>query len=572
MLLALAALATPATSAPGAPTTRAIAPGVEAQIGIDEHGMRTVQELRIGLPRRRGETPPDLGPALTAAYDWCAGNVENGLEAEYKGWDTRHGCNIRVDTGVYRITQAAILRQTKRQRVPIEIDLGGSSILHIPDPVRSVSVRELAALPCNAAALGSTVNVEDPESLDAIDVADPEGRVEIARIGPNAGRTPGCPAGGVVCKYGAQAIRVETRTPHGLQDGGVLGLGDVVELSVPGTEYDGQRLLVKEVASPTTFLATPDQPPRESVSKGSVRETATTAWCNGASWRAGRPMIAIGGPGDSAMTQTTLRGGFFRFDGSLFRTTAVLVDGELGPDGVGGAGWVRIEGVSHTGNSSVRGQMLVALGTPHAERSFCHGVEVDASSDFMPPSWSPAVWNQSCNMARVRIRQHHGGGVWWGLDAPGLSGPTSGILEGYVEGCRDGPCLWVRSGKIVLADGFKAWGSVWGPSGEGSQQGPNAGRVAILGSERGFPVNVVAHGATWGAGQHSDLDCYVALGNVSHFVQSGGYLVSGDVRVGHGEEYLFCRAKGASAGDVTIEHAEVGAWSGEPRILRGAMR
>jgi hypothetical protein len=136
-----------------------------------------------------------------------------------------------------------------------------------------------------------------------------------------------------------------------------------------------------------------------------------------------------------------------------------------------------------------------------------------------------------------------------------------------VEGCKDGPCLWVRSGQLVLEGGFKAWGSVVGPM--GTPPGPNRGLVALLGTPGGQPVNVVAHGASWGASPDSDLDCYVRVAASSRLVQLGGYAVSGDATRGSGDEWLFCREQGGAEGGVWLEHLEQGSWGGPPRIQRG---
>ncbi len=537
-----------------------IAPGVEARgrsLGPDRSAVETVW---IRPARRAGEPSPDLGPLLEAAYDWCAGNAPSSARRLEAGMVAHSGCSIRLESGPYRITRTAVLRPL-RERSPVEIDLGGASILHMPERPRSVKVSELGSLRCDAAHRGDYYEVSDPESFDDFQHADPERDVRIARIEPNREKTPGCPNGGPVCKYGGNAARVITASPHGFTDGGPLALGDVAVFSAPGTPYDRERLLVKEVLSPTEFIVTPFFVPAPATG-GSVRETATTIWCNGNRWRAGKPMIAIGGPGNLRETRISLRGGKFAVDGLLYRTAAVLIDGDSGNDRSGGAGWVSVE-TTHSGNGDLRGQIVVDMGIAEPSRSICEHVDVRVYSDAWGPSWGPAVWNRSCRFAKIELHQGHGGGLWVGNDDRASDNPTPVSVSGAVLGCRDGPCLWVRSGTVQFDAGFTVMGSQYGPL--HAPPGPYRGLVAILGGGPGSsPVNVIAHGGNWGAGQESDLDCYVWLGDRAMLVQQGGALTAGNATKGSGRDTLFCSAPGTKVDDFVVEHTRNGSWGGNP--------
>jgi hypothetical protein len=556
----LAALLLGVAGEPGSESVE-IAPGVFARgrsLGDDR---AAVEEVWIRPARRAGEPSPDLGPLLEAAFDWCSGNKPNGVRRSETGFVSYSGCAIRVESGPYRLSRTAVLRQL-RERAPVEIDLGGAAILHTPEQPRSVRVADVPSLACDPGHQGDYYEVSDPESFDDFLHADPEGAVPISRIEPNRERTPGCPEGGSVCKYGGNAARVITAKPHGLTDGSPLGIGDVAVFSVPGTPYDHQRLLVKEVVGPTAFIVTPFFE-AVAASGGSVRETATTIWCNGHRWRAGKPMIALKGPGDVRNSRVSLRGGSFAVDVMLYRTAAVLIDGDSGQDRQGGAEWVSVD-TTHSGTSDLRGQIVVDMGTPDGE-GICQHVDVRVQSDHWGPSWGPAVWNRSCSFAEIEIHQGHGGGLWVGIDRHNFPNPAGVAVKGAVLGCKDGPCLWVRSGTLQFGPGFAAIGSQFGPL--HSPPGPYMGLVAILGGPRDSAlVNVTAHGMSWSAGQESDLDCYVLLGDHLLFVQDGGALLGGNRPVGSGRDTLFCSAPGTQVDDFVLEHTRNLTWGGNPRF------
>jgi hypothetical protein len=432
-----------------------IAPGVFARGRSLGEDRAAVEAVWIRPARQAGQPSPDLQPLLEAAFDWCSGNTPNNhFRRSERGAEIHAGCSIHVESGPYRIGRTAVLRQL-REFSPVEVDLGNAAILHTPDPPRSVRVADVPSLRCDAVHQGDYYQVSDPESFDDFTHADPEGDVAIERIEPNRGKTRGCPNGDAVCKYGGHAVRVTTAKPHGLTDGGALGIGDVAVFSVPNTAYDGKRLLVKEVVNDEAFIVTPEFEP-SAAAGGSVRETATTIWCNGSAWRAGKPMIAIGGPGHVHESRIALRGGRFSVDGVLFRTTAVLIDGDKG-GGRGGAEWITVD-TTHGGNGDLRGQIVVDMGSAEQIRDVCQHIEVRVFSDAWGPSWGPAVRNRTCRFAEIELHQGHGGGVWVGTDEPGYLGPTPVVLRGAVLGCRDGPCLWVRSGNRAVRAGLHGRG------------------------------------------------------------------------------------------------------------------
>ena len=561
-LLAGCALATIAASRDEA-SVREIAPGVYAELTNAEAGFVTVRVVRISPRKAKGATTPDLGPMLEAAFDWCTGRVPNGFQTRERGQSTDHGCRIALDAGVYRIDKTAVLRP-RIAPMPMTIDLGSAVIVHTPTPPPTITVSELRSKPCDPERLGEYVNVSNPESFDDFLTADPEGSVEIASIGPNASVSPGCPSGMTTCKYGANAVRIRTRRPHGMTDGGFLALGDVAVLAVPGTKYDGLRLLVKEVLDEHAFMVTTNFRPQETASSGTVRETSTTAWCNGHRWRAGKPMIALGGPDSARKARITLEGGKFVVDRVLYRTSAVLIDGDKGPSGKGGAEWFTVD-TTHGGDGTLRGQIVVDLGTDDPKQNLCQHITVRVDSNSWGPAWGPSVWNRSCATSDITVRQGHGGGVWVGIDSPGFSGPTPVTLRGSLHGCYDGPCLWVKSGLVVLADGMKIQGSMWGPYG---REGPARGLTAILGTKRGSRVNVIAHGAVWGAAQDSDLDCYVRLGDVASFVQVGGQVTTGNAKQGYGRESFFCDTPPSKVDIFVLDYVHRRGWGGDPEIVQ----
>ncbi len=551
-----------------------IAPGVVALITNRGAGVTTVEEVRITPSRLVDQPTPELAPLLEAAFGWCTGQVPNGFEQQTYGTVTDHGCRIALDGGVYVIRKTAVLRSPK-ENLPMTIDLGSAVIVHSPDQPRSLKVADLAHTACQPEKLGDYYQVENPESFDDFRNADPEGEVAIEIAKPNDLRTAGCPTGTTVCKYGANALQITTKTPHGLSDGGPLDLGDVIVVSALNSVYDRERLLVKEVLDGRSFIVTLDSAPTETLRAGSIRETATTVWCNGNRWRAGKPMIAVGGPGSAINNRLAITGGKFVVDGSLFRTAAILVDGDPGPTGRSGAAWISVN-TTHGGNGSLRGQIVVDMGTDDSQQSKCQNISVRVDSDSWGHSWSPSVWNRTCDTSDISVRQGHGGGVWIGLDNPSYDGPTGVTLRGSIQGCYDGPCLWIRSGVVNLADGIRIWGSMWGPQGrindpmwtgpQGST-GPARGLVAIFGTQRSSLVNITAHGAIWGAGQDSDLDCYVRIGGLAAFVQIGGQVTSGNAKRGFGKEALFCDTPFIKVEDFVLEHVQRRYWGGEPDLV-----
>jgi hypothetical protein len=545
-----------------APSHLAIAPGVFAITSNRGDGATTVREVRIAPKRRVGEPTPDLTPLLEAAHGWCSGRTPNGFQTQESGHITAHGCRIALDAGVYRIQQTAILRAPS-ENLQIEIDLGSSVIVHDPDTPSTLTVEELATTACTPKNLGAYYNLENPESFDDFQHSDPEGEVQIELARPNDLRTANCPAGTPTCKYGANALRIRTRTPHGLTDGGALELGDVVVVSAPNSSYDDQRLLVKEVVDATNFIVTLAEPPMEVVKSGVIRETATTVWCNGHRWRAGKPMIAIGGPDSVRKSRLSINGGKFLIDTNLFRTTAILIDGDSGPTGRAGAEWISVN-TTHGGNGNLRGQIVVDMGTDDPKKNLCQHISVHVDSNSWGHSWSPSVRNRTCSTSDITVRQGHGGGVWIGIPKPNFNGPVGVSLRGSIHGCYDGPCLWIRSGVIHIADGMKIMGSMWGPQGRG---GPAAGVVAILGSDHNSRVNITAHGAIWGAAQDSDLDCYIRMGGMAAFVQVGGQVTSGNSERGFGEEVLFCDTPPNRVDDFVLDHVQRRSWGGRARLV-----
>jgi hypothetical protein len=542
--------------------TREIAPGVVESGSSLEPDRMSIDTVWIRPPRSAGAPSPDLAPLLDAAFDWCAGNTERGARRTESGMASHSGCSIRVESGPYRIGRTAILRQ-RRELSPVDIDLGSAAILHFPDKPRSVRVADIPSLACDPKHEGDYYEVSDAESLDDFTHADPDGDVPIESIELNRESTPGCPNGGAVCKYGGHAVRVTTAKPHGLTAGGPFELGDIAVFSVPNTPYDGKRLLVKEVVGKKEFIVTPEFEPA-AARGGSVRETATTIWCNGHRWRAGKPMIAIGGPGHVRMSRISLHGGKFSVDGILYRTSAVLVDGDKGSDGRGGAEWIDVD-TTHNGNSDLRGQIVVDMGTARESDGICQHIHARVYSDAWGPSWSPSVRNTTCRFADLEVHQGHGGGVWIGTDEPGVLGPTPVALSGALLGCKDGPCLWVRSGTVQFGPGFAVMGSQFGPLHD--PPGPFMGLVAILGGPPGTLANVIAHGTGWNAGQESDLDCYVWVGDRVTFVQQGGTLAAGNGAVGVGDDTLFCSAPGTRAADFVLEHTQNQQWGGKPKFV-----
>jgi hypothetical protein len=203
------------------------------------------------------------------------------------------------------------------------------------------------------------------------------------------------------------------------------------------------------------------------------------------------------------------------------------------------------------------------MGTDKPNQGICQHVDVRVYSDAWGPSWGPAVWNRTCRFAKIELHQGHGGGLWVGNDDRGGDNPTPVAVSGAVLGCRDGPCLWVRSGTVQFDAGFTVMGSQFGPLHE--PPGPYMGVVAMLGGPAGGAlVNVIAHGGLWSAGQESDLDCYVRVGDHVIFVQQGGALTAGNGASGSGRDTLFCSAPGTQADEFVLEHTRNRSWGGHP--------
>ena len=561
-LLASCALLAAGVAHAGAPNRTTIAPGVVALITNSGQGVTTVEEVRISPSREPDQPTPDLTPMLEAAFNWCTGKTPNGFQRNEFGHTTDHSCRIALDAGVYLIRRTSILR-FPRPALQMTIDLGSAVIVHAPERPQVLSVKQLESIACTPENLGDYYNIENPETFDDFRHADPEGNVGISIAKPNDLKTAGCPEGSTICKYGANALRIDFKTPHGLTDGGSLNLGDVIVLSVPNSAYDGQRLLVKEVVDSDTIIVTLPFVPEQVARIGTARETATTVWCNGNRWRAGKPMISVAGPGSVRTSRLTITGGSFLIDVDLFRTAAILIDGDSGPTGTSGAEWVSVD-TTHGGNGNLRGQIVVDMGTDDYKRDICQNISVRVDSDAWGHSWSPSVRNLTCATSDITVRQGHGGGVWIGLPVPSYNGPLGVTLRGALQGCYDGPCLWVRSGVVNIADGMKIFGSMWGPQG---RVGPARGLVAILGNDQRNPVNVISHGALWGAAQDSDLDCYIRLGAIASFVQIGGQLTSGNADRGYGRETLFCDTLPHKIEDFVLEHVQRRSWGGNPSLV-----
>lgn len=541
--------------------TYEITPGVVAygsNIEDDQAGVYVV----VVAPSRSGSTSPDLSPLLVAAWDWCANNVSNPMRATESGSSVFAPCIIEVESGPYIIGDTAVLR-VKAGIVPqITVNLVGVTLRHVPSVPANRTVAQMVTEVCTDDELGDYYNVTNPDSLDDFVNADATGAVTIATFLPNNTTTAGCEDGDTSCKYGTNALLVNTTGAHGFSDGDETGLGDVITFAGTGvTDLNSEIVEVKEVVDSDTFIVTvTDTDALTSGATGTVEETDTTVWCNGARWTVGKPMIAIGGEGHWGETPIKIIGGFAVFDATLYRNIGIFLDNEIGTGsggtGAGGVSNVDIVDFSHGGFGHLRGAIPVVLGLDADDgEGDCRRIKASVYSDSLGRSWSPSLWNRTCAGSEVTVYQGHGGGYWQGRSTV-TNQPQGVIANLHLWGCRDGPCLWIKSGANTVIHG-EIHGDVGGIY--------QSGRVAIIGGAVGTSEpQVTADGVSWQAGSGADLDCYVYLGDDVEFSQKGGYLVAGNASSGSGNETLFCSAPNTTPARFVLEQYRFADWGGDP--------